>query len=122
MAFMPFNGLFSIVFIIVIGVILYTVIKGIAQWSYNNQQPVLSVAARITGKRTNTSNHNHMMNGHMHHSSSTTYYVTFEVESGDRMELKVSGHEYGMLSEEDLGTLTFQGTRYLGFERRLQDS
>ena len=47
----------------------------------------------------------------------TTYYVTFQVESGDRMELTVSGSDYGMLVEGDIGKLSFQGTRYLGFER-----
>ena len=52
-----------------------------------------------------------------HTTSSTTYYVTFQVESGDRMELHVSGSEYGMLAEGDTGRLTFQGTRYLSFER-----
>ena len=44
-------------------------------------------------------------------------YVTFEVESGDRMEMNVRGSEYGMLAEGDVGKLTFQGTRYLNFER-----
>ena len=38
-------------------------------------------------------------------------------ESGDRMELHLSGQEYGLLIEGDRGNLTFQGTRYLGFER-----
>lgn len=33
------------------------------------------------------------------------------------MELGVSGSEYGMLAEGDSGKLTFQGTRYLSFER-----
>ena len=47
----------------------------------------------------------------------TSYYDTFEVESGSRMELAVSGEEYGMLAEGDRGRLTFQGTRYKGFER-----
>ena len=42
-----------------------------------------------------------------------------EVESGDRMELNLSGQEYGLLAEGDRGKLTFQGTRYLGFEREL---
>ena len=51
-------------------------------------------------------------------SASTTYYVTFEFESGDRSEFRVSGQEYGMLADEDLGILTFQGTRYLSFERK----
>ncbi|MBS7029426.1 MAG: DUF2500 domain-containing protein [Faecalibacterium prausnitzii] len=44
-------------------------------------------------------------------------YVTFQVESGDRMELEVDGSDYGMLVEGDIGKLSFQGTRYLGFER-----
>ena len=43
--------------------------------------------------------------------------MTFEVESGDRMELHVDGSEYGMLVEGDYGMLSFQGTRYLGFVR-----
>ena len=51
--------------------------------------------------------------------SSTSYYATFEVESGDRMELSVSGREYGLLAEGDRGRLSFQGTRYLGFEREV---
>ena len=53
----------------------------------------------------------------MHDSSSTFYYTTFEVESGDRMELAVSGQDFGMLAEGDTGRLTFQGTRFKGFER-----
>ena len=48
----------------------------------------------------------------------TTYYVTFQVESGDRIELRLSGTEYGQLAEGDTGRLSFQGTRYLGFERK----
>ncbi len=30
----------------------------------------------------------------------------------------ISGQEYGQLAEGDRGTLHFQGTRYLGFDRR----
>lgn len=49
--------------------------------------------------------------------SALTYYVTFQVESGDRMEMSVSGSEYGTLAEGDKGKLTFQGTRFLTFNR-----
>jgi hypothetical protein len=49
--------------------------------------------------------------------NSTTYYATFEVESGDRLEFTVSGKEYGMLVEGDIGKLVFQGTRYHSFDR-----
>ena len=34
-----------------------------------------------------------------------------------RSEFHVSGKEYGMLAEGDIGTLTFQGTRYIDFTR-----
>lgn len=114
-----FSIMFSIVFIIVIGMFGVTAIKGIGQWNKNNNSPRLTVPATVVAKRTNVSHHNHAgTNGHHHHSTSTTYYVTFQVESGDRMELHLSGHEFGMLVEGDKGKLSFQGTRYLGFERQ----
>ena len=114
-----FSIMFSIVFIIVLGIFVVTVIKGIGQWNKNNNSPRLTVPATVVAKRTNVSHHNHAgTNGHHHHSTSTTYYVTFQVESGDRMELHLSGHEFGMLVEGDKGKLSFQGTRYLGFERQ----
>lgn len=53
----------------------------------------------------------------VYNDSSNIYYTTFEVQSGDRMEFKVSGKEYGMLVEGDKGNLIFQGTRYHGFDR-----
>lgn len=46
----------------------------------------------------------------------TTHYVTFRVDGGE-LELVVPGQEYGALCEGDSGMLTFQGTKYLGFER-----
>ena len=109
--------LFYVVFAIVIGGILFTIIKGITQWSHNNRQPVLTVTAKVTGKRENTTHHDNMVNDNMMHSTSTSYYATFEVESGDRMELHLSAREYSQLAENDYGRLTFQGTRYLEFDR-----
>jgi len=50
-------------------------------------------------------------------STSTRYFVTFELENGKRLEFSVNDGEYGMLAEGDSGELTWQGTRYLGFER-----
>ena len=49
--------------------------------------------------------------------SYSDYFVTFEFESGDRLELPVDGSDYGVLVEGDTGRLSFQGTRYLGFQR-----
>ena len=72
----------------------------------------------MVAKRENVSVRHHHGNGTGHTTRSTTYYVTFQFDGGDRSELRLSGPEYGQLAEGDQGLLTFQGTRYLGFERR----
>ena len=109
---------FVIIFTFVIGTFIFTAVKGISQWNKNNNSPRLTVHAKVVTKRSDTSvRRHHHANGHTHRSTSTYYYATFEVESGDRMELQMDGYEYGMLAEGDEGKLTFQGTRYLGFER-----
>ena len=112
-----FEFLFSIMFFLVFGMIIVTFIKGILQWNKNNHSPKLTVDAKLVTKRTQVTHHHHNHESGMHTTQSTTYYATFQVESGDRMEFHVSGREYGMLVEGDYGRLTFQGTRYLGFER-----
>ena len=113
-----FGVMFSLVFVIVIGMFIVIAVKGISQWNKNNHSPRLTVPATVVSKRTNVSHHhNHHGNGMHHSSTSTSYYVTFEVESGDRMDLHMTGQEFGLLVEGDRGNLTFQGTRYLGFER-----
>ena len=106
----------SLIFLVVIGMFIFIAAKGISQWNKNNNSPRLTVPATVVAKRTNVSRDHHHNN--MHHTThSTTYYVTFQVQSGDRMELHVTGQEYGLLVEGDQGSLSFQGTRYLGFER-----
>ena len=119
--FASFNIMFSLVFLIVIGTFFFVAVKGLSQWNKNNNSPRLTVPATVVAKRTEVSHHHHNtgVNNHHHHHTYTTYYVTFQVESGDRMELCVNGTESGLLVEGDKGMLSFQGTRYLGFERQL---
>ncbi|WP_414703391.1 DUF2500 family protein [Priestia megaterium] len=40
-------------FVIIIGIFLFSIFKGISTWSKNEQSPRLSVKAKITGKRAN---------------------------------------------------------------------
>lgn len=116
-----FMALFTLVFLMILGTFLAMLLRGIGQWSRDNRSPRLTVGALVTAKRTNVSHHRHSgADGVGHTASSTTYYATFEVESGDRMELQLSGQDYGLLAEGDRGYLTFQGSRYLGFEREQQ--
>lgn len=103
-----------VIFVAVVGMFVVTAVRGAMTWSKNNASPKLTVPARVVAKRTSVTHH-HSQNNMGH--SSTWYYATFQVESGDRMEFSVSGPEYGLLAEGDQGSLTFQGTRYLSFER-----
>ncbi len=116
-----FSVLFALGFLVFLGIFLAVSIRSLGQWNKNNRSPRLTVGALVTAKRTNVSHHRHSGAGGVGHTaSSTTYYATFEVESGDRMELQLSGQDYGLLAEGDRGYLTFQGSRYLGFEREQQ--
>ncbi|WP_088011720.1 DUF2500 domain-containing protein [Gottfriedia acidiceleris] len=102
--------LFGITFVIVISIFLFTIIKGVTQWNKNNNSPKLNVKAKVVTKRTA------VQNG-VEHRSFSKYFVTFEVESGDRIEFEVKDAEYGMIVEGDDGELEFQGTRFHGFIR-----
>lgn len=121
--FDTFSMMFNLVFFLVIGIFIFNIVTSIARWNKNNHSPRLTVEAKIVTKRMDIRTHRHhnagdMTGAHGYHTTrSTTYYVTFEVLSGDRIELSVDGYEYGQLVEGDIGKLSFQGTRYLGFER-----
>ncbi len=118
-----FSLLFPLVFLLALGTILFALVGNLRTWNKNNHSPRLTVQAAVVAKRTQVSRHRNANAGdatgaHGYTTSSvTTYYVTFQVESGDRMELQVDGAEYGMLVEGDTGKLSFQGTRYLSFQR-----
>ncbi|TQR07296.1 DUF2500 domain-containing protein [Psychrobacillus soli] len=102
----------AVVFIFVIGIFIFVITSAIKQRNKNNNSPKLSIPVQVVTKRSDT------WGGSGDSSASTSYFVTFQVESGDRIELQLSGQEYGMIAEDDLGILTFQGTRFVSFERK----
>ena len=105
--------------IAIFGLAFYMIFKGLKQERKNDQSPRLTVEARVLSKRTQVGHHRYSSN-HMSHSY-TRYFVTFEVASGDRMELMVPGSESGLMVEGDFGDLTFQGTRFLSFDRKMPE-
>lgn len=108
------------IFVLVIGLFIVNIIKNIDEWNKNNESPKLTVDAKIVSKRTDVILHHHNNDNAVGGAHTTTmYYVTFEVESGDRIELNVKGKEYGLLVDGDVGKLSFQGSRYIGFERNI---
>ena len=130
-----FMFLFVTVFVVIIGGIVFKLFQGASEWSENNRQPHLTVPAKVVAKRTETEVHSHnngnlaMNNAALNNpgtvgnfnnvttSTTTTYFATFEFTSGDRKEFELSAAAYGLLAEHDTGNLTFQGTRYQGFDR-----
>jgi hypothetical protein len=108
-----FEIMFGVVFLLVTGMFVVMIVKSISEWNKNNHSPKLTVSATIVAKRTNVSHHRHEGANTVYHH----YYITFQVESGDRIEFQVAGQQYGLLVEGDRGNLSFQGTRFLGFVR-----
>ena len=118
-----FSFIFPILFLLFIGMFFFALISNLRTWNKNNHSPRLTVPATVVSKRTDVShsssaNAGDMSGAHGYDTSTfTSYYVTFQVESGDRMEFEVDGSDYGLLVQGDIGKLSFQGTRYLGYER-----
>lgn len=108
-----FELVFSIMFILFVVLLCGSLIYHFSMWIKNNNSPRIVAYAKIVAKSVKYSRHSNkkFSDGY------STYFITFEFESRDRLELKVDSHEYGLLAEGDCGKLSFQGTRYLGFER-----
>lgn len=123
---MPFGGglfggappIFSLFFFLVFGFIAFAIISGIISTVKNAKAPIITVQAKVIAKRTEVSTHHHNTgNNHTTHHSSTRYYITFETEHGERLELPLSGRMYGQLIEGDQGDLTYQGEWFKDFRR-----
>ncbi|MBT2287857.1 DUF2500 domain-containing protein [Paenibacillus albidus] len=102
--------------VVMIGIVAVSAGRGLLQWSRNNSSPMLTIPACIISKRYEIKQQASQEEGGSSRAS-TLYYLTYEAESGTRMEFKVEGSEYGMSAEGDRGLLTYQGTRYYGFQR-----
>ena len=119
-----FEAVTGISFFAVLVMFVLIIAKNVSTWNNNNHSPRLTVEADIVSKRTQVTHQQHANAGDptgahgFHTTTSTAYYICFQFDTGDRLELQVDGKEYGALAEGDHGKLTFQGTRYLGFERQ----
>lgn len=108
------NFLPVIVFVVV-GVLTFVFVQLLLNWNLNNGAPRLTVNAIVVSKREELIYQHHQEPHHMMHTME--HYVTFQVESGDRMELHVAEGDFHTLYESDYGKLTFQGKKYISFNR-----
>ena len=95
------------IFGLAFGIIIAGIVKSGRRNRANDASPRVTAPAQVVTKRT------HVRGDHAH----TTYFTTFQFESGDRLELEIPRDRFGYLVEGDRGKLTFQGTRFLDFLR-----
>ena len=96
MFFSAVSGFVMLVFVLVFSIIIIGIIKSVAEWNRKNNSPILSVTTKIMTKR--ISSHSHYHDDGTHVSSTTTCFVTFEFDNGDRTELRLLIEKYGMLA------------------------
>ena len=111
------------IFLIIVFVIMVILVNNMNRWSQNNNSPETTVEAVVSDKRDRDSMQQVPAGGdptgaqgfqlipNIHRTA------VFTVESGETMEFTVSEGEFRSLQKGERGRLTFQGTRYLGFER-----
>ena len=114
-----FPLMFLIVFIFIISTIVGSLVSRGKRERKNDQSPRVTAQAKVVSKRMQVGENRRSSGSDdmMHSYTYSKYFVTFEFESGDRLEMPVDGQDYGLLVEGDTGKLTFQGTRYLSFTR-----
>ncbi|MDN9010359.1 DUF2500 domain-containing protein [Brevibacillus laterosporus] len=107
-----FSFMANVIPVIVIGGFIFVIGRALFTWTTNNHSPVENKQAHIVSKRFQVSG------GSGNHASHTSYYVTFELLSGERKEFQLTGSQYGLLAEGDHGIVSYQGTRFKGFQRQ----
>lgn len=108
----PFIILFAAIIVLSLVII-------IAHWIKDRRSPRIAVQATISDKRIQKDYVSRQRNAApgMHSHRMLTYYVTFDLETCEHIELRVSKLKYAELKKGSSGKLTYQGTRYIGFER-----
>lgn len=124
------STLFPIIFLAVLGIIIYTLVRNGARYRQNAQSPQQTYYATVVAKRMEVTHHtsHHHHNQGEHHtmpattsSSRTHYYITLEFEGGERREFLDVKRLYGLVVEGDTGYALLQGEWIVGFERTPAD-
>lgn len=90
-----------VIFLIIIVIICMADANTIVCWFKNNRAPVHSMGASVLTKEINENK----------------YYVCFGLEDGKLKRLLVDSYVYLSLVEGEKGILTYQGTRFIRYDR-----
>lgn len=106
---------FILLFAAILGLAMFVILR---QWSKDRRAPRYVVRAVIADKRTQKRWIRRKRNaapGRRTHRM-LVYSVIFAPEQGEPIELRVNKRVYAKLQKEATGILTYQGTKYLGFD------
>lgn len=102
---------FKLFFLIIVGFFVFIIVNMVKLWMTNNASPLVIARSTAVTKRSE------VWGGTGDSGASTSYYVTFELEDGSRVELQVQSRVFGLIVEGDLGELSYQGSRFMDFQR-----
>ena len=105
---------------LIVGAILFALLRGLYIWNKNNHSPRVTEEAEVYTKRQDFStftNRSRNTQFGSYRSIRVRYFVVFQTKNSGAVKLKVSSDDFDMLREGEKGLLTFQGTRFLGFEK-----
>ncbi len=109
---------FFLMFAVVFVTIIVTAVKMVRDNRKENPTQEREVEAQVVSRRTQASDTAHQEDVP---TVDMACYVTFRLKSGEQVEFQVSDAAYSQLAEGASGTLTFRGSRYLGFARAAEE-
>lgn len=85
----------------------------VTRYIKNENSPIISTKARVIRKKIDAHTHTDA-NGTM--TRNETFILVFELDTGSELRLTVRRRVFRNITENEWGTLTFQGTRFLKFQ------
>jgi len=123
-----FGFLFSvapILIVLIFAVAIVSAMKDGARYIRNAHAPRETVYGRVVNKRMEVrhraGHHHHHPDGTVHHvpgTSRTFYYITLELDNGERREYQDVKNLSGLVVEGDEGYASVQGDWIVAFERK----
>lgn len=101
---------FLLLFVAVLGYILYS---WISRYIKNENSPVIATRAMLIDKHCDRQT---MTDANGVVTTTKTYTLLYQLDTGSTLSLPVRSSIYRRAMEQEWGTLTFQGTRFLKFE------
>ena len=105
---------FIVMFCIIIGLSLIIVIR---QWWKNRHSPLIVTQATVIDKRIEEHYIRSKRSAGIGYRTRKLliYYITFNLEGGEHIEMRTNESVYSELQNGDYGKLTFKGSKYMGF-------